>query len=158
MRTSKFLMALLATAMLVSSCDFFRSMLGKPTSEDLERMRIEAEMEARARFVRDSIQQAKADSIAFAQAQEALKPKLEGRYFVVVGSFMTQANAERMVELLTKEGYRPQTIHFKNGFDAVAVSAHDTFRAAYYEMDEMYGMDFAPEDIWIYDIQQNLHE
>lgn len=158
MRTSRFLLVLVAGMMLVSSCDFFRSLLGKPTSEDLERMRIEAEAEARQRFLRDSVERAKADSIAFAQAQEAMKPKLEGRYLVVVGSFMAHANAERMMELLTKEGYQPQTIHFRNGFDGVAVSAYDSFREAYNAMDDLYEFEFAPDDIWIYDVQQNLHE
>ena len=158
MKTSKFLVAVLAGMMLVSSCDFFRSMLGKPTSEDLERMRIEAEAEARARFVRDSILQAKADSVAYAQALEAMKPKFEGRYLVVVGSFLMESNVEKMVALLAKEGYHPQTIHFKNGFDAVAVSGYDTFRQAYQSIDDLTEYEFAPEDIWIYDIEQGLHE
>lgn len=158
MRTTKFIVALLTVVLLVSGCDFFRSILGKPTSDDLERMRIEEQAQARARFVQDSINRAKADSIAYAQALEAAKPKFNGRYLVVVGSFLTHSNAERMVALLTKEGYQPQTIHFKNGFDGVAVVGYDSFRQAYRAIDDLIQYEFAPEDIWIYDVQQQLHD
>ena len=42
MKVFRLVSALVVALMLVTGCDFFRSIMGKPTSKDLERMRQEA--------------------------------------------------------------------------------------------------------------------
>lgn len=158
MKTIKMVSALLLAALLLSGCDFFRSLLGKPTSEDIERMKTEALEQARRKRAEDSLARAKADSLAFAQELEARKNRLKGRYQVVIGSFREHANADKMLAMLEQRGYTPQRIRFVNGFDAVAVAAFDGYRDALREMEALLEFEFTPEDIWVYDVRQGLHQ
>ena len=80
--------------MLFSGCDFFRSLVGKPTSEDLERMRQEAVEQERQRR-QDSIDKARALALAQAEAEAAKQDQLAGtgRYHVILGSFKVEESA-----------------------------------------------------------------
>ena len=46
--------------MLLTGCDFFRSLVGKPTSKDLERMRQEAMEQERQQREQDSLNRVRA--------------------------------------------------------------------------------------------------
>lgn len=145
-------------AVMFTGCDFFRSILGKPTSKEIEKMRIEALARAKRKRQIDSINRLKADSIKFAEAQKALANKMSGRYYIILGSFKVQGNASKMLDQLKKDGYKPANIKFKNGFDLVAAAAYDDFRTAFKEMDKILEYENCPDDVWIYDTQQGLHE
>lgn len=158
MKAFKLIVTLMAAVMLFTGCDFFRSLVGKPTSKDLERMKQEALEQARRQREQDSINRAKA--IALEQAQEeARKNSIEnaGRYHVILGSFKVEGNAEKMLSLLEKNGYTPRKIEFNNGFEVVSVSAYDNYREALRAMEDVMEYEFCPEDVWVYDVNQNMH-
>lgn len=146
----------LIAATMLTSCDFFRSLVGKPTSKDIERMRIEAQAKKQREL--DSINKAKADSLAMIAALEAEKNALKDRFYVVLGSFKVQGNAERMYAFLEKNNYTPRTIKFKNGFELVSASSTNNLQEALKILDELLMHDYCPDDVWVYDVKQGLHE
>lgn len=157
MKFFKLIITLAAAMMLLTGCDFFRSIAGKPTSKDLERMRQEALEQERRQRIQDSIDRAKALELARAEAEAADLPENVGRYHVVVGSFKVEGNAGKMRALLEKNGYTPRVIEFNNGFEVVSVAAYDNYRDALRAMRELMELQFCPEDVWIYDVNQNMH-
>lgn len=146
----------LIAATMLTSCDFFRSLAGKPTSKDIERMRVEAQAKKQRQL--DSINKAKADSLALIAAMEAEKNALKERFYVVLGSFKVQGNAERMYQFLEKNNYTPRTIRFKNGFELVSAASTNNLQEALKIMDELLVFEYCPDDVWVYDVKQGLHE
>lgn len=161
MKTLRLVSVLLIAVTMLTGCDFFRSLIGKPTSKDIERMRIEAEAQAKKQKQLDSINAANA--LAEAQRLEELANsdqvnEADGRFLVILGSFKVDGNAEKMYSLLESKGYTPKKLKFKNGFDVVSAFASDNYREAYNEMQKMMEMEYCPDDIWVYDLHQGLHE
>ena len=160
MKAFRLVSTLLVALMLVTGCDFFRSLVGKPTSKDLERMKQEALEQSRKQRELDSINRAKALELEKAKAaaeKENLLDESAGRYHVILGSFKVEGNAGKMYALLEKNGYTPRVIKFNNGFEVVSVAAYDNYREALKAMNDVMEYEFCPEDVWIYDINQNLH-
>ena len=60
MKAFRLISTLMVALMLVTGCDFFRSLVGKPTSKELEQMKCEAVEQARKQRQLDSINKAKA--------------------------------------------------------------------------------------------------
>lgn len=158
MKAVRVLSMFLIAVTLLSGCDFFRSILGKPTSKDIERMRIEAEAQARKQRQLDSINKAKAEADAIAAAQMQALKSLDKRFYVILGSFKVEDNATKMYAMLEKNGYTPKTIRFKNGYDLVAVASFDNLQKALVELDNLRAYEYCPEDVWVYDVNQKLHE
>ena len=146
----------LIAATMLTSCDFFRSLVGKPTSKDIERMRIEAQAKKQREL--DSLNKAKADSLALLAAMEAEKNALKERFYVVLGSFKVQGNAEKMYSFLEKNNYTPKTIKFKNGFELVSAASTNNLQEALRILDELLSHEYCPDDVWVYDVKQGLHE
>lgn len=160
MKAFRLISTLMVALMLVTGCDFFRSLVGKPTSKELEQMKREAVEQARKQRQLDSINKAKALALEQAKAAEENKNLLDesaGRYHVILGSFKVEGNAEKMYALLEKNGYTPMVILFNNGFEVVSVAAYNNYRDALKAMNDVMEYEFCPEDVWIYDIKQNLH-
>ncbi len=151
---------LVFAAALLTGCDFFRSIVGKPTSKDIERMRQEELAKARKQREQDSIDRINALKLqeAMAKEKEGYLDESAGRYHVVIGSFRVSDNAEKMYSLLEREGYKPFKFKFNNGFEAVSVAAFDNYRDALDQMYKVMEFQYCPDDIWVYDIRQNLHE
>lgn len=158
MKAVRVLSVLLIAVTMLSSCDFFRSILGKPTSKDIERMKIEAAAQAKKQRQLDSINKAKAEADAIAAAQLEALTKLNDKYYVILGSFKVEDNATKMYAMLEKNGYTPKTIRFKNGFDLVSVASFNDYHKALNELDNLRAYEFCPEDVWIYGVEQRLHE
>ena len=159
MKAIRIASVLALVVMLVSGCDFFRAMVGKPTSEDMERMRIQKEKQARKEREQDSL--AKVQQMLLEQQRaQALENSLSntGRYHIVLGSFKVADNAQKMNEEIVRRGYTPRIITFNNGFEVVSVAHYDNYFKALKEMEKIQEWDICPEDIWIYDLQQNLHK
>ena len=158
MKVFKLIITLAAAMMLLTGCDFFRSLVGKPTSKELEKMRQEAQEQAeRQKAIQDSIQKAKAlEELAAAAAENSIENA--GRYHVILGSFKVEGNAEKMESVLNRNGYTPRVIRFNNGFEAVSAAAYDDYRDALNAMYDIMELQFCPEDVWIYDVTQNMHE
>ena len=79
---------------------------------------------------------------------------LEG---IMLSSVEVEGNAGKMYALLEKNGYTPRVIKFNNGFEVVSVAAYDNYREALKAMNDVMEYEFCPEDVWIYDIRQNMH-
>jgi hypothetical protein len=98
-----------------------------PTSEDIERMRIEIQQQEEERI---ALQEAEArrikDSLDLVAAEAAKKPSVEG-FYVVLGSFKDYRNADALEALVKKHGYSPEKIMMKSGFMMVAIGGFSSF-------------------------------
>lgn len=149
---------LLAACMLFVSCDAVRSMLGKPTSKDLEQLRLEQEA-ARAKAREDSIAAAKAEAERLAAGKEAAANKVSSRYYVAMGGFKVPSNAVNYKAYLEKQGYDILAVRFKTGYDVLLTSGTDNYYEALRSMYRF--MEYektCPYDIWIYDTKTAIHE
>lgn len=154
----KLLIAIILITSL-SSCDAVKGILGLATSKDIEKAKMElAEKAKRDKFIADSIAAIRLDSLAKAEADSLAKIKmLDKRYYVIIGSFLEDANATDMINILKKEGYTPRLIPFKNGYKMVAAASSNSFNEARKMQDKIEYIDASPYDIWIYSVDQNLH-
>lgn len=146
--------------MTVTSCDFVRKIVGKPTSAEIEAKKqelIRQEAERRA-----AVEQARRDSIALAEVmmeENKLRAmgidsvadgvKLDRKYYVIVGSFKKQVFADEMVAMTKKAGYEPVAIAMSNGFTMISAYATDSLWEARRKMAEIEHEDFCPMDVWI---------
>lgn len=143
---------------MLVSCDTLRSMLGKPTSKDLEQLRLEQE-EARAQARRDSIAAAQAEAERLAAEQEAAAHKVASRYYVALGGFRVPENAVNYKDYLEKQGYDVLAVRFKSGYDVLLTYGTDKYYEAVRSMEKL--MEYektCPYDIWVYDTSTGLHE
>ena len=149
-----------AFLLIFTGCDWVKGQLGMATSEDIARMKLELEQKAlREQMVKDSIERVRLDSIKLAQqAKDMPYAKLDKQFYVVLGSFKKDFNAENMVKALEKAGYAPVRIALKNGFDMVAAVGCSTIQEAWEEIKRIEDSDLCPYDVWVYDIKQGLHE
>ena len=138
-------------ASLLTGCDFVRSILGKPTSKDIARIRME--QEALRKAEKDSLAALAAKDTL--QAEKAARPAApQYRYYVILGSFINYSNADRFMDKLTSMGYSPVKFQFNNGFAAVGVEGTDNLPVAYEKCAALNGKDFLEDDMpWVYDIQ-----
>ena len=140
----------------LNSCDWVRSILGMPTSKELR--------EKKEQLVKDSIENAAAeqeaarleqlllDSLAQVEAQRSAFK----RYHVILGSFIMDNNARKMMQAIEKDGYNPR-IEFKNGYSVISAYQTNSLPDAYNRMYKMFSLDITPYDVWVYDTNQNLH-
>lgn len=152
---------------LLSGCDFFRTLAGRPTSKDIEaaRLRIERE-EAAHRFRLDSlrrVQKAMADSLELLDAIKAEKSNilssgsvggvgasaLDCRYYIIVGAFSDKANAEKQGRKASDKGYRVTLVPFRNGYTAVALEGSRSLSEAYAALKRIKEESFCPADAWV---------
>lgn len=177
MKKSYILLLLVAMSMLVS-CDFFRKVAGRPTSED-----IEAKREAIVHVEALKAEQARLDSIKLAKEQARLAEEmsksdsldalaiiknnncrmytlssyrglasgeLKHRYYVVVGTFKEVANANKYVTWASRyPGMDPVKIHFRSGKVAVGVSPSDKVVDLAGKIADVKSKPFCPKDAWI---------
>jgi len=153
MKPIRIVTILLAASLLFSGCDFFRSILGKPTSKEIEAARIEQEAAEAAR--RDSI--ARAEEQARLAAEAAARP-VYSNYYLIMVCYQIPANAQRLKAKLEAKGYDVAELRFKNGYDVVAIQGSETFREAYRHWYTMLERGDEPYDMWIYQTSMALHE
>ena len=144
----------------LNSCEWFNtSILGNPSKKEI------AEKKAKER------EKARADSLARA-AELSLNEEKQNqpvtnetkiasnlqRYHIIVGCFLKPENAANMMTLLRNKGYQPTEFTFSNGYAGISAQSFsnlaDSFNAMY---DMLRRDDFCPDDVWIYDITQQLH-
>ena len=147
---------------LFTGCDFFRKLAGRPTSEDIENKRIaimraeEAAHQARqdsividSIAVMDSLKQQKSNIIKTDSLGGLLETELDARYYIIVGSFRSKANAESLLATAATNGYAPTLISFKNGLIAVGVGSSDNIKDAFASLNKVRTEKFCPADAWI---------
>lgn len=163
----------LALVTLVSSCDFVRTLAGRPTSAQLEEMRLQrmAAQEARHQATLDSmerVQRHMADSLealekylldSLTQARgTVLNPsrmgglyttRLETKYCIVVGAFRNRYYAERKLKECNQAGYTATIISFRNGLLAVSVCPSNSLAETLKTLKQLRGRGVCPPDSWI---------
>ena len=168
------LLSLALAALLLSGCDFFRFIAGRPTSENLEETRLEMiriQEEARHQARIDSLEKVRqrmADSLAALDAHlldslsqkkgTILNPtklgglyttKLDAKYYIVVGAFRTRSYAERKLSKCNEAGYTATIISFRNGLLAVAICPSNSLDETLRKLKEIRGTEVCPQDGWI---------
>ena len=162
-------------ALLLSGCDFVRTLAGRPTSADLEVKRsaierVENAVRYQARV--DSLERVRirqADSLAALDARlldsltqtpgAILSPAKMGglsttdalsRYYIVVDTFWSRSSAERKLSECYTAGYRDATvIRFRNGLFAVVVCPSNSLNETLKKLRELRGNGICPPDGWI---------
>ena len=169
----KTLIFALAAVLLVTGCDFVRTVAGRPTSAQLDEIRKErmAAEEARHQARLDSMaraEKAMAETLAAREAQlldsltqakgTVLNPsklgglyttKLESKYYIVVGAFRTRSYAERKLTQCNEAGYTATIISFRNGLLAVAICPSDNLEETLKTLKKLRGTEVCPQDGWI---------
>ena len=167
------ILCLAIVTLLTGSCDFVRTLAGRPTAAQVENIRKErlAQEEARHQARLDSmkrIQQQMADSLAalesylldsLSQAKGTiLNPsklgglfttKLETKYCIVVGAFRNRSYAERKLKACNEAGYTATIISFRNGLNAVSVCPSDNLNETLKTLKQLRGNGICPQDGWI---------
>ncbi|MFA7116932.1 MAG: hypothetical protein WC140_06880 [Bacteroidales bacterium] len=158
MKALKLVMVLSICISILSGCDFFRKIAGKPTSKDIERMKVEAKTKAKKQRQLDSLNKIQAD-MALEDSLAIVKSSYDKRFYVILGSYKVKGNNEKMAKMLEINGYEsPVMFKFKNGFEVVSAAGFDSMKDAMKCKEEVKEFGFCPEDIWIYDVNKNLHE
>lgn len=153
---------------MVTGCDFFRTLAGRPTSEEIEQMKVEilraeqAVLQARLDSIRreqqivqdsiaalDSIRQCGGTILNPAKLGGLFATKLESRYYVIIGAFKKRANAEALLGRAADSGYAPALISFNNGIIAVGLCPCNNIVSAKESLMKVKTEEFCPSDVWI---------
>lgn len=167
-----FLIFLILASSLLTGCDAFRFIAGRPTSSDIEAKKVaiaaeKAAKEAAHKAYLDSLDKVAAkavsDSIAIMDSLDRMKSILlksssmggvTGEnsgypYYIVLGSFMDEGNAKLMLADVTEAGYKAHLLYFKNGYIAVGACPSNGPVKAYENLAKLKGEKFCPKDVWI---------
>lgn len=165
----KVILLLVAMTFVASGCDFFRSLAGRPTSKDIENMKIErlraeeAALQARLDSLKnveqkmlqdslnalDSIRQIGGSVLNPAKYGGLFATRLEARYYVIIGAFRTRSNAENLLRTAKASGYRPALISFQSGMIAVGLSPVNKLTDALDALRMVKQEPFCPKDAWV---------
>ena len=161
------LLLVLAGTVMLTGCDAFRSLAGKPTSSEITVKRAYIDSLNNAHQARiDSlrrVEKALADSLAVLDSLKQnggtiLNPsamgglfttRLDYRYYVVIGAFTQRSYAERLLVKARDAGYIATLISFRNGFNAVGLSQTDHLEKAYAALRKIEQEPCGPKDVWI---------
>jgi predicted esterase YcpF (UPF0227 family) len=163
----------LALVTLVSSCDFVRTLAGRPTSAQLEQIRkqrMAAEearhqatldsmdrvqkhmadsLEALEKYLLDSLTQAKGTVLNPSKMGGLYTTKLDAKYCIVVGAFRNRYYAERKLKECNNAGYTATIISFRNGLMAVSVCPSNSLAETLNTLKQLRGTGICPPDSWI---------
>lgn len=171
MKRVRIIVLALLAAFAVCGCtqvkDQLRRLAGRPVSADIavKKARIEleeAQHQARLDSLR-SYQKAVADSLELldrikssrtmtmtASSVRGLSRKaVKYRYYVVIGTFGSSANAKAQAARASSRGYDAVILPFNNGFSAVAASGTDRISVLWNELQKIKSESFCPKDVWI---------
>ena len=157
---------LFVSVLLVSGCDFFRKIAGRPTSDE-----ISAKLEALTASIsvlqdgestpdmsyNDSLIVMKAletNPEILMKANPALVKSgsgLDTDFCVMTGTFRKSSNADKLYLKARSAGYNAILIHYSNGLTAVGVEPTDNLIEAYHSLVRVLKEDFFPGDSWIID-------
>lgn len=159
---------------VLTGCDGFRRLAGRPTSADLARKRAILEQweaynrQAAADSLRladlaEVARQEAADSLAALDSLQQIDGKmldlkamggisssgLDNRYYIIVGSFANSDNAEAYLRRIREAGYAGTLIPFRNGYTAVGVCPTDHLPTAISSLKTVRSESLFPADAWI---------
>ncbi|MDR0296065.1 MAG: hypothetical protein LBH91_07815 [Prevotellaceae bacterium] len=145
----------------LNSCEWVNTtILGNPSKAEIAKKQ-EAEnarIDSLARIEQEN-QRLVAEKVEQEVAEAKQVAELNQRYHVIVGCFLMEENADRMMNNLTKRGYSPQAFDFPYGYTCISAQSFGNLNDAYNVMAAMLREDdLWPDDIWLYDINQQLHK
>lgn len=155
LKNIKYLPVIVSVLFSVTSCDWVKGMMGMPTSGEIEEMRVQLQEQQRLEIEAKQREQKIQDSIRLSMEAAQKAPK-EG-YYLVMGCFKEEKNADSMLEDLKKRGYSAGQLGLKNGYTMVAVGAYKTYLEAFNELVKLSDDSICPYDVWIYNTNQGLH-
>lgn len=148
---------LLSVTVMVTGCDFFRVLAGRPTSKEIEAKRVEI-LRSAVRQSQDSVNvdRSPVNPGVTEEAAEPVRPAgitsgEKKRFYVILGAFSSRGNAERYAERIKTFGYEPEFFGFTEGRTAVGIGGTDDAEQAKAFMKELKGQDFCPDGVWILD-------
>ena len=97
------------------------------------------------------------DEPAVTEEPEERPAGLASGYYVVLGSFKNEDNAQYYYNSLSASGAEVHLVKMKNGFTAVMICHGSTYEESYSKMLDFYSDKKKPEDIWIYNTAKQLH-
>ena len=114
-------LAIVSVLLVCSSCDMFRKIAGRPTSDEIEARRSEAvkkdamiealkqrqQAQADSLAIVDSIRRMETDVLSLSEIGDLYTTALDHRYYIIVGSFRNGANADAMLKTASDAGYVP---------------------------------------------------
>ncbi len=163
------ILLILAAALTVTGCDFFRVLAGRPTSKDIDAKRVqiikaeEAALQARLDSIRRVEEKIVSDSLAALDSLAArgvviadasrlggLVEESQGpRYRIVVGVFRERANALKLASQAEARGFSAQIMDCKRGMIAVGVCPSDRIARTFEDLKRLGTEPFCPKDSWI---------
>lgn len=158
MKKVVYIVLIAGMSLSLSSCEWFNTkILGNPSKAELvEKARLEKEREDEAKAKAEA--EAEVEAEAKAKVEAETKKVEAQRYHVILGCFMMEGNADRMMKKLTNLGYHPKAFNFKSGFTCISIQSFSNLRDAYNTITILLrDADFCPEDVWVYDVNQQLH-
>ncbi|MBP5210449.1 MAG: SPOR domain-containing protein [Bacteroidales bacterium] len=153
MKASKFFLILLAGCTLVSGCDTVRSFFGMPTSEDLQRLRIEQAAVKEAAVAEpavDSVQIVKEEPKA-AVNEDLTLAQLDKPYYVALGMFSQPSNAEKLASQLVDSGFDALKVHRPSGKILVLTCGSDSYQEVIAKRTDLLLQPFCPTDAAVYE-------
>jgi len=167
MRKILVITALAVSVCLLGGCDFFRQLVGRPTSKDIRAKQERIERETLQHQQRldslklvqkqisdslatlDSLRDAKESLISTRQLSAGGKYDIPFRYYVMIGSFSSPDNATRQAARAEEAGYPATLIPFRNGFTAVGCCPSDNLTEVFASLRKLRAESFCPADAWI---------
>lgn len=157
--------SLLTVVLMVSGCDFFRRLAGRPTSEDIAAKKEILASATPAQQAESAEAKNASDSLAVMKALEEnprilvkanhlnLKKDsgLNTKFCVMTGTFGDPANADRLFAKATAAGYKGTLIHYANDLTAVGIGPTNSLVEAYKTLQKVLGEDFFSKESWIID-------
>ena len=158
------LLLMTASLFVLTSCDFLRSLAGRPTSAELNATEevdtlvqsVEADTLVAAETVpvseccdQESIQQNEGTVLNPAELGSLYATKLEAKYYVIVGAFNLRSNAEALLKKAQNNGYQATLISFNNGLLAVGLCPSSNIADAKEALKQVKAESFCPGDVWL---------
>lgn len=160
---------MLAVMTIVTGCDFFRVLAGRPTGKDIDARRVEimkseeAALQVRLDSIRLAEEKVAADSLAALDSLAAQGIVITGasrlgglgadvsahRYHIIAGAFRDKANARKLADKAESEGYEAELIECRTGIIAVGLCPSDRIAVTYNAMQRLRHESFFPKDSWI---------
>ena len=168
MRTKCLSFSLLAICLcLLCSCDMFRSLAGRPTSDRIEQKKVLIALRQRTEQARlDSLAKAEkhlADSLSAIdsirscgmllrtpeQARGLSSVGLEKKYYVILGTFSERTNADAFSRKLPAES-QPAVFRLRNDFSVVTACQSDDPQEFFSRLSGLRAAKMCSADAWIF--------
>ncbi len=144
----RLIIALLAVLLFMPSCKFIKSKIF-PKKVDTLTAYVDTTSEAErvdSALYQDMLKQAQQETQEMAQKEDDAVQY--GQYYMIVGCFMVNENAQKYAEKIRGMGYNASIITGPAGFQMVTVKSYNDFRASIEEINQ-FRTEITP-NAWVY--------